>query len=335
MNAIPHLHNRVSPLKVTLALALVYLAWGTTYLATQEGVKRVPPCLFGGCRLTLAGLIVLAWLGVRGQLVSLRRRDYFLLWFASLFLFLAGNGLMVVGQKTVPSGIASVLVATTPLWLAFLETIRPHGERLPLRCWLGLLGGLGGVVVLGLGQSAQPQPFSISGSLEILGAAFSFAAGSVLHRHLRLPVPPMQAAGWHLFFGGATLSLVGMGAGEARQMTAESLAGPAILAFFYLLVVGSLIGYSAYAWLLHHVPPTIAGTYAYVNPTIAILVGWLLAGEKLTLSILAGMVIILAGVALVRTAYRPVKLPPEDEQPHTAAERPASPVARPVSFIRK
>jgi drug/metabolite transporter (DMT)-like permease len=119
-------------------------------------------------------------------------------------------------------------------------------------------------------------------------------------------------------------------------VTAESLSRPAIMAFFYLLVVGSLIGYSAYAWLLHHVSPTLAGTYAYVNPVVALMVGWLLAGETLTAAILAGMVIILAGVALVRTAYRPVKLPPEDGAPPPAtAEPPASPAARPASFTRK
>src|SRR5262249_2130753 len=127
------------------------------------------------------------------------------------------------------------------------------------------------------------------------------------------PVPPMQAAGWHLFFGGGTLALVGLCVGEAGEMTAASVSPPGIGAFFYLLVGGSLIGYSASGLVFDHLSPTIAGPYAYVNPVIAIMVGWLLAGETLTLAIFAGMVIILGGVALVRTAYRSVKLPPEED----------------------
>jgi drug/metabolite transporter (DMT)-like permease len=296
---------------LVLAFGLVYLSWGTTYLAIREGVKDLPPALFGGVRITSAGLLLFSYLALRRQPLRLPPRD--LLWLAlvSLLLFVGGNGLITWGEMTVESGTASVLAATTPLWLGLLELIRPRGERLNVWGWLGLLAGLVGVLLLlplpqDLGQLfQQPGPFLV------IGSAFCWAFGSIVLRSRSRRGPHLTTAAYQMVIGGGSLALTGLLCGEASQLTPERFTSTAVFAFFYLLVVGSLVGYLAYTYLLRHVSATLAGTYAYVNPAVAILVGWLLGGERLTLAVLGGMAAILTGVALVRAgAVRPTASPP-------------------------
>ena len=146
--ATPTQHPRPPLWQVLLALGWVYLSWGTTYLAIREGVKVLPPGLFGGLRIALAGVVLLAWLALRGQGLALPWREFGAEWLVGALLFVGGNGLVTVGMKTVPSGVASVLTATTPLWMVLLEVASPRGERLALRGWIGLLLGLAGVCLL-------------------------------------------------------------------------------------------------------------------------------------------------------------------------------------------
>jgi drug/metabolite transporter (DMT)-like permease len=333
MNLLPPAEHRAASWKVTLALTLVYLSWGTTYLANQIGLRTLPPAVFGGTRIALAGLLLLGWLAWRGELVRVSRRHFLGLWSVSAFLFLAGTGLILIGQKTVRSGVASVLVATTPLWLALLETLRPHGDRLPLRSWLGLVAGLAGVAILWTGKPASLAGNSWGEAL-VLASALAWAAGSVLHRHLRLPVPPLQTAALQMLLGGGSLILAGLAAGEARKLTPEALTPGAVIAFFYLLVVGSFIGFLAYSWLLNHASAAVAGTYAYVNPVVALLVGCFLGGEVITPAIVAGMLTILAGVALVRTAYRLPSVPEEPGETPAQPERPEQSDIHPAKTTR-
>ncbi|HVS38647.1 MAG TPA: EamA family transporter, partial [Gemmataceae bacterium] len=274
------LPRRPAPWQLALALALVYIAWGTTYLAIREGVRTLPPGLFAGTRVALAGLTLLAFLGVAGGTVRLSGRDAVLSWLSGAAMFVGGNGLLTFAEKTVPSGLAAVLAATIPLWMALLEMLLPHGERLTLRGWLGLLIGFGGVVLLGAGAlgGRSGMSFLDVGPFLVLGSAAAWSVGSFLYRHSRSRAPHLTAAAYQMAFGGGAMIVVGLAMGEGGRLTADCLTWQAIGAFFYLLVVGSLVGFIAYNWLLGHASAALAGTYAYVNPVVALLVGWLLAG---------------------------------------------------------
>ncbi len=298
-----------------LALGVVYLAWGTTYLAIREGVKTLPPGLFGGLRIAAAGAVLLGWLALRGQATALPWRELRAEWLVGGLLFVGGNGLVTVGMKTVPSGVASVLTATTPLWMVLLEAAAPRGERLAPGGWLGLLLGLGGVALLWAGKG-EVEARSGVGPLLLLGSALAWSVGSFLHRHRR-PVGLLRSAGWQMLLGGGTLTLIGLAAGEAGALGADQLTPRALFAFFYLLTVSSLVAFVAYLWLLRHVSAALAGTYAYVNPAVAVLLGWLLADEALTPGLVGGLAVILAGVALVRASAvrRPAAAGPGKELP--------------------
>jgi drug/metabolite transporter (DMT)-like permease len=302
--------------KIGLALTLVYLSWGTTYLAIKEGVKTLPPGLFGGVRVGSAGLVLLTWVLATGQWRRLGGREIAWLWLLGAILFVGGNGLISAAQKTVPSGMASVLVATTPLWIALLEAAAPRGDRLHGRGWVGLLLGLVGVSTLWLGRAPQSQDqMGWLGPFMVLGSALAWALGSVVQRHWRYAIPHLQAAALQMILGGASLALLGVSLGEARELTPAHFTSNAVLAFFYLLVVGSLIGFVAYSWLLNHVSAVVVGTYAYVNPVVAILIGWLFSDEALGASVVSGMCIILAGVGLVRSGGTP----DAESEPETGA----------------
>jgi drug/metabolite transporter (DMT)-like permease len=316
MNA-PHL-RRPAAWALGLGFAIIYLSWGTTYLAIRKGVEVFPPALFGGLRIGLAGLLLLAFLWLRGVPLAVPRRD--LPWLAAVggLLFVGGNGLISLGQKTVPSGAASVLVATTPLWIALVDWLWPHGERLTTQGWLGLLIGPVGVLVLLAPRLSDPAALLEEvGPLFILGSALAWAVGSVLSRHRRPGGSHLATAAWQMVLGGGGLTLIGLAAGEAARLTPGHFTPTVVFAFFYLLVVGSLLGFVTFNWLLGHVSAALVGTYAYVNPVVAILVGWLLGGEALSGWTIGGMLVILAGVALVRGGVRPEEAaaaPPRDAQ---------------------
>jgi drug/metabolite transporter (DMT)-like permease len=288
---------------ITLAFACLYISWGTTYLAIREGVKTLPPALFGGTRLAAAGLVLLTYLAARAQRLMLPRRELLDAAVVGICLFVFGNGLITFAEKSVLSIVTAVLVATTPIWFALLESVWPWGERLTTRGWLGLALGMAGVLVLLAPELRQIDHFFDDlGPLLILGSAFSWAVGSFVLRHRRKGQQGshLLSAAYQMVIGGLLLTFVGLVAGETKELTVDSLTSTAVFSFFYLLVVGSLVGFVAYNWLLGHVSPVLVGTYAYVNPVVAILVGWLIGGEALSLWILAGVATILSGVALVR-----------------------------------
>jgi drug/metabolite transporter (DMT)-like permease len=246
-------------------------------------------------------LVLLVFLWGRGLLVPLPRRQILVTTISALFLFVGGNGLLTAAEKTVDSGLASVLGATTPLWLAIVETTWPGGERLAARGWVGLSVGLAGVLVLLYPRLQDPEALVRDYSpLLVLTSSAAWSVGSVILRYGQRGGSYLVSAAYQMIVGGCGLTLVGLLWGEAGGLTREHFTPEALLAFVYLLVVGSLIGFSAYAWLLRHVSATMVGTHAFVNPVVAVLVGWLLGGEFITVWMLAGMAVILAGVALVR-----------------------------------
>ncbi len=310
---------------IALAFALVYLSWGTTYFAIRQGVhtEKLPPALFGGVRVALAGWILLAYLRLRGE--QLRMPRWELLWVAlsGLLLFVGGNGLITFALGRVPSGITAILVSSTPLWMAVMEMAWPRGDRLAIRGWLGLFIGLGGVFLLLWPKAADSANwFQNAGPLWVIGSTLFWALGSLVLRYRKRTGSHLAAAAYQMILGGSSLTLVGIGLGEINELTPERLTWGAAVSFFYLLIVGSLIGFVAFNWLLGHVRATLVSTYAYVNPLVAILVGWLLGGEELSAQILIGMVIILAGVALVRSGGATARQleTPGDQSPYRATK---------------
>jgi drug/metabolite transporter (DMT)-like permease len=317
-----HPHQRPAAWALLLAFSLLYLSWGTTYLAIKRGVKdeQLPPALFGGTRVCLAGLLLLGYVALRGERVRLSRRDLTGVALGGGLLFVGGNNFLAMAERTVPSGVAAVLVATTPLWIGLLESLWPGGERLTGRGWMGLFIGLAGVLVLLWPQLREPADLlGDVGPLLVLGSAATWSLGSVILRYWRVRASHLTGAGYQMLLGGGTLTVLGLVLGETRELPAQPTPG-AIGAFVYLLIVGSLVGFVAFNYLLGHVSAAHAGTYAYVNPVVAVLVGCLLDGEELTGWIVGGIGVILAGVALVRSAgHRPI--PPEvgEARPGTAA----------------
>jgi drug/metabolite transporter (DMT)-like permease len=312
--------RRPAPWALILAFTLVYLSWGTTYLAIKEGVKnqQLPPALFGGVRVFLAGLVLLGFLAWRRRGILLPRRELLSVGGIGLLMFVGGNGLITVAEKTVPSGVTAVLAATTPLWMGLLGMLWPRGERLNLRGWLGLVLGLAGVLVLlAPGLQSTGALFPDAGFLLVLGSSLSWALGSLLLRYRRSSQCHFTTAAYQMVIGGGGLALIGLGLGEAGELTADHFTAGAAFAFFYLLIVSSLVGFVAFNWLLAHVPAAQASTYAYVNPVVAILVGWLLGDEELTGWIVGGMLVILTGVALIRgRGHRPGRKERIDDPPY-------------------
>ncbi|MCI0459112.1 MAG: EamA family transporter, partial [Gemmataceae bacterium] len=301
---------------LVLAFTLICLCWGTTFLAIKAGVRDLPPALFGGVRVGLAGVLLLLYLALRGESIQLPGRDLGWMLVIGGFLFLGGNGLINVAEKYVPSGMASVLGATAPLWIALLETLWPWGDRLRAQGWLGLVLGLGGVLVMLAPKVNEAGALPWFGPLLVLGSSLAWSVGCFALRHRRPSGSHLVGAAYQMILGGGIQTLLGLVLGEAGELTPERFTPTAVFAFFYLLIVGSLVGFVAFNWLLGHVSATLVGTHAYVNPVVAILVGWLLGGEELTLGLVGGMVVILAGVALVRSGgVVPAQAPPSWTEP--------------------
>jgi drug/metabolite transporter (DMT)-like permease len=315
---------------LALAFAVVYVVWGTTYFAIKEGVRTLPPGLFGGVRIASAGVLLFGYLWLRGQPLRLPRRELLVAAAVGILLFVGGNGLVTVAEQTLDSGAASVLIATTPLWIALAEMFWPGGERLTARGWVGVLTGLAGVLVLFVPQLRERDALlGNRGPFLVLGSSASWAVGSLLLRHERRGGSHLVSSAYQMVVGGSGLTLIGVLTGEVGQVTADRLTPGAVFAFFYLLVVSSLLAYLAYTWLLHHVSTTLVGTYAYVNPAVALLVGWLLGGETITGWLVGGLAVILAGVALVRAGGRTKQGPSSARSESDASEAP--PRGRPLS----
>ncbi|MCI0683149.1 MAG: EamA family transporter [Gemmataceae bacterium] len=288
---------------VALAFAIIYVVWGTTYMAIKLGVRneQLPPLLFGGARFLCGGVLVLGYQWLRGASQRLSLRDALLLVSTGLLLFAAGNGFITYAQKTVESSVAAVLIATTPLWIGLWATLWPHGERLTPRGWLGLFVGLGGVALLLAPMIDLESTIDYGGFLLVLGSAASWALASVILRHVHVAAPHLTAAGYQMLLGGASMLILGALGGEAGRLPDRVTAG-AVLVFLYLLVFASLCGFIAFNWLLGHVSAAKVSTYAYVNPLVAVLIGWTIGGEELTWGLWAGMGTILFSVFLVRGA---------------------------------
>lgn len=296
---------------VLLAFASVYVFWGSTYLAIRIGDAFMPAPLFAGVRFLIAGSMLLAWCRWRGLKILFPRRTMLAVGLIALLLLGGGNLGLVYAERTLPSGIASLAQAVIPLYVALMEMFLPGGEPLPPRGWLGVILGIGGLAVLlwpsfhaGLGG----HPAVLLALAALLAGPLSWTTGSVLSRRTRLPLNSFVAAAWQMLIAGAFDTLLGTALGQWPQFHFNRSAAGAIA---YLIVGGSLLGYTAFIYLIEHVPVAKVASYTYVNPVVAVLLGIFFLGEHPGPAEFAGMAAILVAVFLLTTAQVTAKARPE------------------------
>jgi drug/metabolite transporter (DMT)-like permease len=287
---------------VLVAFAAVYVIWGSTYLAIRVGVETIPPLLLAGMRHLFFGLIfypALRWkTGIRPT-----REHWQTAIVTGFLLLLVGNGGVCVAEQTVPSGVAALLVATVSLWIVLVDWLRPGGVQPVPRVLAGLLFGFGGLVLLvgpkNLGGSGRVDPTGVT----ILAiASFAWACGSLYSKHGALPPSPLMGAAMQSLCGGVVLWVAGFFTGEVRSLQVTAISMRSWMAIGYLILFGSMMGFTAYVYILKKSTATRVATYAFVNPVVALFLGWLFAGEAITLRTIIAAAVILAAVLLVITA---------------------------------
>jgi drug/metabolite transporter (DMT)-like permease len=294
-----HVDARRRP-AVWVALAALYLIWGSTYLGIEVAMRTLPPLLMLSLRFLVAGAVL--WLLVgRGQRPTLRHWRAAAVIGAALLLF--GNGGVALAQETIDTGTVALIVGSVPLWLALLDRVF-LGQRLAPAAVAGLVVGFGGVAFLAGGVGGG----SLGGAALVLVASLAWAAGSLYARRAAAPRRPLTGAALQMLVGGVLLGLAGLARGEAGQVDPAAVSGESVAALVYLIAFGSLVGFSAYVWLLRNAPTSLVGTYAYVNPVVAVALGTLVLGEPLDARVLLGGGAILAAVILIVSA-RPIAAP--------------------------
>ncbi|MDH6575397.1 EamA family transporter [Kitasatospora sp. MAP5-34] len=279
------------------ALGIVYVVWGSTYLAIRIAVETMPPFLSAAARFVTAGLLLAALVAWRQGPAALRvtRRELASAALVGLMLLLGGNGLVVLAEQSVPSGLAALLVAAVPLWVVLLR--RLTGQRTSGTTIAGVLVGLLGLAVLTVpGLSGQVK---LLGVLTVLGATVMWSSGSFLASRLSMPGNALTASAYEMVAGGLGCLALAAVRGEPQAVDLSAISTSSWLALAYLVVFGSLVAFTAYAWLLQSAPLPLVATYAYVNPVVAVFLGWLVLGEPLTWPILLGGAIVVGGVCLV------------------------------------
>lgn len=297
--------NRPPLWRTLLAFATIYLVWGSTFLAIRIAVHHAPPVLLAAFRFLLAGVAMVGWMLARGVRAPTARewRSAFLL---ALPLFLLNYGLVFWAETRIPSGVTAVMQATIPAFTTLSEIILLGTQRLSWRLAGGLALGLVGVAVLtsdslGLGTAAVDRISAVA----LLVASLSWSIGSVLTRKLPLPATKAMSSGAQMLAGGVWLAVAAIALGETRGFDPRAVPAGAWLALLYLVVAGSIAAFTAYLWLIHHESPTRVATYAYINPVVAVLLGYLVAREPLSVRTLAGAPCILLSVLVIATMRRP------------------------------
>ena len=304
-----------------LAFAIIYFVFGATFLAIRIGVREVPPLLLAGMRFTTAGVVLFGWMVVRREPLPTRRQWLSVLLLAFL-IFVVDYGLLFWAEQRVPSGIAAVILATIPAFMALSEIIFLRTQRLTLRLSLALLIGIAGVAVLMLPSfklfgPLGGAPVDRIGAIALIIGAISWSIASILTRILPLPPSKVMSSGAQMLAGGCMLFLASSAFGELHHFHPAQVSRHAWLALLYLIVFGSIIGFTAYVWLIHHESPTKVGTYAYVNPVVAVLLGYFAVGEALGPRTILGTLFILVSVIVITTTKKP--LPPTPRLTSTPA----------------
>jgi drug/metabolite transporter (DMT)-like permease len=287
--------------KTLLAFAMIYFVWGSTFLAIRVGVREVPPFLLAAMRFLIAGLVLYAWMFAQGER-SPSGRQWMSAFLLAVLIFVLDYGLLFWAEQRVPSGIAAVMMSTIPVFIALLEIIILRTQRLTLNLGFALLIGIAGVAVL-MSRSLNlgGAPIDGAGAGALIVAAMSWSLSSVLTRKLRLPSSKVMSSGAQMLAGGVLLTFTAAALGEFRNFHPSAVSRGAWLSLLYLIVAGSIIAFTAYVWLIHHESPTKVGTYAYVNPVVAVLLGYFLGGEALSMRTLLGTLFVLISVVVITT----------------------------------
>ncbi|MBV9574083.1 MAG: EamA family transporter [Acidobacteriales bacterium] len=301
--------DRPATWKTLAAFAVIYFVWGSTFLAIRVGVREIPPLLFAALRFSTAGVLLYAWVSGRGE-PQPTRREWMSASLLGLLIFVMDYGLLFWAEKRVPSGLAAVMLATIPVFMALSEIIMLRTQRLTLRLSAALLVGIAGVAVLvSRSLNLSGDPIDSLGAVALTSAAISWSVASALMQKLPLPSSKMMSAAAQMLTGGAMLTIAALCLGELRDFHFSALSREAWFSLIYLIVAGSIIGFTAYVWLLHYYSPTKVGTYAYVNPVVAVLVGYFLGGESLAMRTILGTVCVLISVIVITTTRKPVAKP--------------------------
>lgn len=293
---------------VWLALWTVYIVWGSTYLAIRVTVETLPPLLTAGVRFLVAGTIVMAVLALRRGRAGIRITLPQLVSSSLVggLLLLGGNGLVVLAERDVPSSLAALVIASVPLWVVLFRAVT--GDRVSWVTLVGVAVGFVGVAILVL-PGDKPAGTTVLGLVLLVAAAALWATGSFVSTRLPLPKDPFVSTGVQMLWGGVWLVVAGLGMGEASGIDVEGFSMASILAFAYLVVFGSLAAFTAYVWLLQNAPISKVATYAYVNPVIALVLGWVILDERLTAPMLVGAAVIVASVAFIVSKETGTKAP--------------------------
>ena len=294
--------KHASRAQIIAAFASIYLIWGSTYLAIRFAVQTIPPFIMGGVRFVVSGALLYTWARYRGvdRPTRVHWRNALI---AGGFLLLGGNGAVVWAEQFVPSGLTALLVSILPFWLVIIEWVRPPRQRPHGAILIGLILGFIGIVVLvgpaGLGGRGDVRPV---GAVVLILGSLSWAIGSFYSRDAELPQSGLLTTGMEMLGGGALLLIVGALTGELSRFDAHRISGASAVGLIYLVTFGSLLGFTSYIWLLDKVSPARLGTYAYVNPLVAVVLGWAIAGERLSLRTGVAAAIVICAVALLTTA---------------------------------
>lgn len=287
--------------KVLFAFSIIYFVWGSTFFAIRVGVHEVPPLVLAAMRFLVAGLVLYGWMIAQGER-SPGARQWMSALLLALLIFVIDYGLLFWAEQRVPSGLAAVMMATIPAFMALSEIILLRSQRLTVRLVLALLIGIGGVAVLmSRSWNLGGAPIDRAGAVALIIASISWSVASVLTRKLPLPSSKGMSAGAQMLAGGMLLTLTAAAFGEFHNFHPSAVSPEAWLSLLYLIIAGSIAGFTAYLWLIHHESPTKVGAYAYVNPVVAVIVGYFLGGEALGLRTILGTLFVLISVVLITT----------------------------------
>jgi drug/metabolite transporter (DMT)-like permease len=297
MSAAPESKPTITALVV--AFATIYLVWGSTYLAMHVAVESMPPFAMAAGRFILAGLILYAFVRLRGTPAPTARqwRENAL---TGTLLLVGGNGLVAWALHYIPSGVAALIIAISPVFFVLIEWAWPGGRRPTALTFFGLILGFGGAAWLAAPwEHAVGKSLHTGGLLALVAACFLWPLGSIYSRNTKNPAPPFMGSAVQMLMGGIALGIVSLMRGELHGFSLAAVSAKSWWSFIYLVVIGSLVGFSTFVWLMKHSTPTRVSTYAYVNPVVAVFLGWLMLDEDVNRRTILSAVVIVAGVVLI------------------------------------
>jgi drug/metabolite transporter (DMT)-like permease len=292
--------------KILLAFAIIYFVWGSTFLAIRVGVQEVPPFLLAAIRFFVAGLALYGWMRLKGTPAP-SRREWVGASLLGTLIFVIDYGCVFWAEQRVPSGITAVVLATIPVFITILEIIFLRTQRLTVRLCLALIVGICGVAVLvNRSFSLGEVPINRAGAIALLVASFTWSVGTILTRRLPLPASKPMSAAAQMLTGGVQLFVLTAVSAEFAGFRVQAVSWNAWFALVYLIIAGSIVAFTAYVWLLHYESPTKVGTYAYVNPVVAVILGYFLGGEAVGPRTLLGTLLVLVSVITITTTPKAV-----------------------------